>query len=83
MVGRRVGVGGRLGQLLDRPLVDAAPPPPGGVRVHHHPAHVGIDCAAVLNPAPRQVGLGQGLLQQVLGVVVMAGQEESGAQQRR
>ena len=74
---------GLVGQFVGGVLLQLAPPPPGDVRVDHCAADVVVKGGPVVDLAPGKVGLGQGRLDQILRVRLVAGQHERRAQQRR
>ncbi len=74
---RRTAVG-----LRDRRLATAEAPPPGDVRVDHHPLHVGLGVVGPADPGPARTGGRQRVLDGVLGQRLVAGQHVGEPQQR-
>src|SRR6185437_1425299 len=56
-------------------FVNPALAPPGGLGVHQDAADVAVERALVLDAVPGQIRLGQGRLQEVLGVGAVPGQQ--------
>jgi hypothetical protein len=62
-------------------FLDAAPPPPGDLGVDHGALDVRVERGTIVNPVPRQVGLGQRCLQQILSVGAVTGEQQGDSQQ--
>jgi hypothetical protein len=73
--------GGPLGQDLGGPLTVPAPPPPAGGGVDQDPARIRLDGLDLAQSLPRQIGLREGGLQEILGRGPVTGQQVSRAQQ--
>jgi len=79
----QVDAGTLLGYERHEPLRHPPAAPPRHLQVVHDLAGVRLRVAGLVQPAPGPVGAGQGGLDQILGQVLIAGEQVGAAQQRR